>query len=68
MPQPRFAIAPNDALIEKLKSNLQEVRARGGVLENFTRIETYGYPFEGWVKLVVDEKQPGLFAITPFPR
>ena len=27
---PVVAIAPNDALLEKLKSNLQEVRARGG--------------------------------------
>jgi glucosamine--fructose-6-phosphate aminotransferase (isomerizing) len=25
-------VAPNDALLEKLKSNLQEVRARGGEL------------------------------------
>jgi glutamine---fructose-6-phosphate transaminase (isomerizing) len=29
---PVVTIAPNDALIEKLKSNLQEVRARGGEL------------------------------------
>ncbi len=29
---PVVAIAPNDALLEKLKSNLQEVRARGGQL------------------------------------
>ena len=29
---PVIAIAPNDALLEKLKSNLQEVRARGGEL------------------------------------
>ena len=29
---PVVAIAPNDELIEKLKSNLQEVRARGGEL------------------------------------
>ena len=29
---PVVAVAPNDTLIEKLKSNLQEVRARGGVL------------------------------------
>jgi glutamine---fructose-6-phosphate transaminase (isomerizing) len=29
---PVLAIAPNDALLEKLKSNLQEVRARGGEL------------------------------------
>jgi glutamine---fructose-6-phosphate transaminase (isomerizing) len=40
---PVVAIAPNDALLEKLKSNLQEVRARGGELFVFadgdTRIE-----------------------------
>ncbi len=29
---PVVAVAPNDALLEKLKSNLQEVRARGGEL------------------------------------
>ncbi len=32
---PVVAIAPNDQLIEKLKSNLQEVRARGGELYVF---------------------------------
>jgi glucosamine--fructose-6-phosphate aminotransferase (isomerizing) len=32
---PVIAIAPNDLLIEKLKSNLQEVRARGGELYVF---------------------------------
>jgi glucosamine--fructose-6-phosphate aminotransferase (isomerizing) len=32
---PVVAIAPNDALAEKLKSNLQEVRARGGELYVF---------------------------------
>ena len=41
---PVVAIAPNDALLEKLKSNLHEVRARGGELFVFadadTRIES----------------------------
>jgi glutamine---fructose-6-phosphate transaminase (isomerizing) len=41
---PVVTIAPNDKLLEKLKSNLQEVRARGGELYVFadadTRIET----------------------------
>ena len=32
---PVIAVAPNDELIEKLKSNLQEVRARGGQLYVF---------------------------------
>ncbi len=33
---PVVAIAPNDGLLEKLKSNLQEVKARGGELFVFT--------------------------------
>ena len=41
---PVVCIAPNDALLEKLKSNMQEVRARGGQLYVFadgdTRIES----------------------------
>lgn len=32
---PVIAVAPNDALLEKLKSNLQQVRARGGELYVF---------------------------------
>jgi glutamine---fructose-6-phosphate transaminase (isomerizing) len=40
---PVVTVAPNDALLEKLKSNMQEVRARGGQLYVFadsdTRIE-----------------------------
>jgi glucosamine--fructose-6-phosphate aminotransferase (isomerizing) len=32
---PVVAVAPSDTLIEKLKSNLQEVRARGGELYVF---------------------------------
>ena len=41
---PVVTVAPNDQLLEKLKSNLQEVRARGGVLyvlaDGDTRIES----------------------------
>ena len=41
---PVVTVAPNDALLEKLKSNLQEVRARGGVLyvlaDTDTRIQS----------------------------
>ncbi len=41
---PVVTVAPNDALLEKLKNNLQEVRARGGELFVFadadTRIES----------------------------
>ena len=36
---PVVAVAPNDQLLEKLKSNLQEVRARGGKLFVFADID-----------------------------
>ncbi len=35
---PVVTVAPNDALLEKLKSNLQEVRARGGQLYVFADV------------------------------
>src|SRR5208282_2056620 len=38
---PVVAIAPNDALLEKLKSNLQEVRARGGELYVVADADSY---------------------------
>lgn len=38
---PVVAIAPNDKLLEKLKSNLQEVRARGGELYVFADLDTH---------------------------
>jgi len=37
---PVVTVAPNDALLEKLKSNLQEVRARGGELFVFADADT----------------------------
>ena len=37
---PVVAIAPNDSLLEKLKSNMQEVRARGGQLYVFADADT----------------------------
>jgi len=41
---PVVTVAPNDALLEKLKSNMHEVRARGGVLyvlaDSDTKIES----------------------------
>ncbi len=44
---PVVAIAPNDTLLEKLKSNLQEVRARGGELYVFADANTHIAPSEG---------------------
>ena len=38
---PVVTVAPNDALLEKLKSNIQEVRARGGKLYVFADADTH---------------------------
>ena len=44
---PVVAIAPNDALLEKLKSNMQEVRARGGELYVFADLDSHLPASEG---------------------
>lgn len=44
---PIVVIAPNDALLEKLKSNMQEVRARGGELFVFADLDSHFGEAEG---------------------
>ncbi|MDX1669456.1 MAG: glutamine--fructose-6-phosphate transaminase (isomerizing) [Limnobacter sp.] len=44
---PVVSVAPKDSLIEKLKSNLQEVRARGGELYIFADRDTKIEPSDG---------------------
>jgi glutamine---fructose-6-phosphate transaminase (isomerizing) len=44
---PVVTVAPNDALLEKLKSNMQEVRARGGELFVFADSDTHIENAEG---------------------
>ena len=44
---PVVVIAPNDALLEKVKSNMQEVRARGGELYVFADLDSHFAASEG---------------------
>jgi glucosamine--fructose-6-phosphate aminotransferase (isomerizing) len=44
---PVVTVAPNDALIEKLKSNMQEVHARGGQLYVFADADSHIHSSEG---------------------
>jgi hypothetical protein len=30
-------------------------------IANFTRVETFGYPYMGWVKVIIDSEDPALF-------
>jgi glucosamine--fructose-6-phosphate aminotransferase (isomerizing) len=44
---PVVVIAPNDSLLEKVKSNMQEVRARGGELYVFADLDSRFSEAEG---------------------
>jgi glucosamine--fructose-6-phosphate aminotransferase (isomerizing) len=58
---PVIAIAPKDALLDKLKSNLQEVRARGGELYVLAHPETSFADGDG-VHVVRMHEYPGLLS------
>lgn len=40
---------------------------RGKIMPRFTRVESYGYPFMGWVDVRIDPASPTLFEFTPHP-
>jgi glucosamine--fructose-6-phosphate aminotransferase (isomerizing) len=63
---PVIAVAPNDELLEKLKSNLQEVRARGGELYVFS-VKGTGVRASNTTKILMPEvgewTSPILYAV-----
>ena len=58
---PVVVIAPNDALLEKLKSNMQEVRARGGELYVFADLDSHFSGSEG-VHVIRTPRHAGLLS------
>jgi glucosamine--fructose-6-phosphate aminotransferase (isomerizing) len=60
---PVVAVAPNDALLEKLKSNLHEVRARGGVLYVLADADTHIKTGEGMHVIRMPEHYGALSAL-----
>ena len=58
---PVVAVAPNDELLEKLKSNLEEVRARGGKLFVFADVES-GFEDEDGVSVIAIPHTPDIIA------
>ena len=64
---PVITVAPNNELLDKLKSNLQEVRARGGVLYVFADAETAMVADENTrviqVPPIIDILEPILYTI-----
>lgn len=60
---PVVTVAPNDALLEKLKSNLQEVRARGGELFVFADTDSHIESGDGLHVIRMPEHYGALSAI-----
>ena len=58
---PVVVIAPNDALLEKVKSNMQEVRARGGELYVFADLDSRFGEAEG-VHVIRTPRHAGLLS------
>ena len=58
---PVVVIAPNDSLLEKVKSNMQEVRARGGELFVFTDLDSHFTESEG-VHIIRAPRHSGLLS------
>ncbi len=63
---PVVAVAPNNELLEKLKSNLQEVRARGGQLYVFADPSTGMQTLEGVTVLLVPDVPSAFIAPVIF--
>ena len=61
---PVVAVAPNDELLEKLRSNLQEVKARGGQLFVFADNDSAFVIESGVTVLNVPKMDPILAPIT----
>jgi glucosamine--fructose-6-phosphate aminotransferase (isomerizing) len=58
---PVVVIAPNDSLLEKVKSNMQEVRARGGELFVFADLDSHFTESEG-VHVIRTPRHMGLLS------
>ena len=58
---PVVVIAPNDSLLEKVKSNMQEVRARGGELYVFADLDSHFTQSEG-VHVIRTPRHAGLLS------
>ena len=58
---PVVVIAPNDALLEKVKSNMQEVKARGGILFVFADSDSHFVETKG-IKVIRAPRHSGILS------
>lgn len=60
----QVVLVHGDSHSQKIDQPLLDAAARD-VVRNFTRVETYGYPFMGWIKGTVDASDPKVFRFAP---
>ena len=58
---PVVVIAPNDSLLEKVKSNMQEVKARGGILYVFADADSHFIESKG-IKVIRAPRHTGVLS------
>ena len=54
-----------DSHISRIDQPLRD--KQGQVMNNFTRVETFGYPVMGWSRAVIDSESPTLFHFETHP-
>lgn len=60
----QVVLVHGDSHLQKIDQPLLDAAGKE-VVKNFTRVETYGYPFMGWIKATVDVSDPQVFKFSP---
>ncbi len=60
----QVVLVHGDTHLQQIDQPLLDVTGKQWV-KNFTRVETYGYPFMGWIKATVDVTDPQVFKFSP---
>ena len=62
----RVVLVHGDTHLQQINQPMRDPVSKQ-VVGNFTRVETFGYPFFGWVKATVDVTDPQVFRFSPRP-
>jgi hypothetical protein len=62
----QVVLAHGDSHLQQINQPLLDAAGKE-LVKNFTRVETFGYPFMGWIKGTVDASDPQVFRFSPHP-
>ena len=60
----QVVLVHGDTHRQQINQPMRDAASRA-VVTNFTRVETFGYPFFGWIKATVDATDPQVFRFSP---